>query len=95
MFGMIQIITYLLAFYLIIKRLEILIISLAASGERRGGIILLAIFVLIACIIAACGFVFLQEQHVMSLKKRLEKFPADHYRGHSGGCPGGLINQKR
>lgn len=59
---MLQIITYLLAFYLIVKGLEILQISLASNREKRGGQIVWAIFILVVCTLAAGFFVILQEE---------------------------------
>ncbi|MBS3909572.1 MAG: hypothetical protein KGZ93_08110 [Actinobacteria bacterium] len=67
MAGMLQIITYLLAFYLVVKGLEILQIALASNREKRGGIITFGALVLIACIIAAGGFVSMQDQQAQSL----------------------------
>ena len=40
MAGMLQVITYLLAFYLVVKGCEILQIALASNREKRMGIIL-------------------------------------------------------
>lgn len=69
MAGMLQIITYLLAFYLIIKGFEILQIALASNRESRAGIITLGVLVLVACILAAIGFVYLQDQQAISLSR--------------------------
>lgn len=69
MAGMLQIITYLLAFYLVIKGFEILQIALASNREKRGGIITLGVLVLIACIFAASGFVYLQDEQAQSLSR--------------------------
>jgi hypothetical protein len=55
--AMLQILTYLLAFYLVV---EILQIALALSKENRAGIIALGVLVLIACMVAAGAFVALQ-----------------------------------
>ena len=41
MAGMLQILTYLLAFYLVVKGIEVLQIALASPREKRGGIIVL------------------------------------------------------
>jgi hypothetical protein len=54
MAAMLQLLTYLLAFYLVV---EILQIALALSKENRGGMIALGVLVLIACMIAAGAFV--------------------------------------
>lgn len=69
MAGMLQIITYLLAFYLIVKGLEILQIGLASDREDRRGIIIFGSLVLAACILAAFAFVAMQDQQAMSLSQ--------------------------
>jgi uncharacterized membrane protein HdeD (DUF308 family) len=69
MAGMLQIITYLLAFYLVIKGIEILQIALASSRESRGGIITLGVLVLVACIAASVSFVEMQDQQAASMSK--------------------------
>ena len=66
MAGMIQIITYMLAFYLVIKGCEVLQIALASNREKRAGIILFGGLVLAACIVAAIGFVYMQDMHAIS-----------------------------
>lgn len=67
MAGMLQILTYLLAFYLVIKGVEILQIALASNREKRAGIIALGVLTLAACFFAAAGFVTLQDRQVNSL----------------------------
>ena len=69
MAGMLQIITYLLAFYLVIKGIEILQIALASSRESRGGIITLGVLVLVACIADSVSFVEMQDQQAASMSK--------------------------
>ncbi len=71
MAGMLQVITYLLAFYLVVKGCEVLQIALASNREKRIGIILFGSIVLIACIAAAMGFVSLQDQQATSLNKAM------------------------
>jgi len=61
MVGMIQILTYMFAFYLVVKGMEILQIGLASNREHRGGLILTGIVVLAACFAAAVLFVHLQD----------------------------------
>ena len=65
---MLQIITYLLCFYLVVKGFEFLQIALASNRENRTGIIFFAVVVLIACCTAAGYFAYLQDQqaHFMS-----------------------------
>ncbi len=72
MAGMLQIMTYLLAFYLVIKGIEILQIALASSRDKRGGIIALGALTLIACIIAAFAFVTMQDQQAQSISQSLK-----------------------
>lgn len=69
MAGMLQIITYLLAFYLVIKGIEILQIALASNREEKGGIIALGWVVLISCLFAAVGFVTMQNEQAQSLSR--------------------------
>lgn len=69
MAGMLQVITYLLAFYLVIKGVEILQIALASNRQKRAGIITFGVIVLIACIIFAIGIVMLQDQQAMSMSQ--------------------------
>jgi len=64
---MLQILTYLLAFYLVIKGFEILQIALASSRPDRSGIIVLGVLVLGACIIAAFIFVAMQDHQASSV----------------------------
>ncbi len=76
MVGMLQIITYLLAFYLVIKGIEILQIALASNRERRDGIIALGVLVFIACLIAAGGFVFMQDEQARSMSRSTTGVPS-------------------
>lgn len=67
MVGMLQIITYLLSFYLVIKGVEVLQIALASSREKRGAMIAIGAIVLAACLIAATAFVAMQELQAASV----------------------------
>lgn len=69
MAGMLQIITYLLSFYLIIKGIEVLQIGLASNNENKTGIIIFGSLVLVVCIIAAAFFVNMQDQQAMMMQK--------------------------
>jgi uncharacterized membrane protein len=71
MAGMLQIITYLLAFYLVVKGLEILQIALASNRDNRGGIIALGVLVLVACVVAALAFVVMQDHQAASLSQSM------------------------
>ena len=69
MAGMLQIITYLLSLYLVIKGIEILQIALASNREHRGGIILIGILTLAVCVVAALGFSWMQDQQAKSMSQ--------------------------
>jgi len=73
MAGMLQIITYLLAFYLVVKGFEVLQIALASNRENRGGIITLGVLVLLACMVAASGFVYMQDEQAKSLSRSMNQ----------------------
>jgi hypothetical protein len=70
MAGMLQVITYLLSFYLIVKGVEVLQIALASDREKRRAIITIGVFTLIACIIAAFGFTYLQDIQAQSMSRQ-------------------------
>ena len=72
MIGMLQILTYLLAVYLVVKGVEVLQIALASPRENRGFIIVIGIFTLIGCIIAAVVLVVMQENQAMSIGKSMD-----------------------
>jgi len=69
MAGMLQIITYLLAFYLVVKGIEILQIGLASNRENRTGLIIFGALTLIACFVAGVGFVTMQDKQAQSLSQ--------------------------
>jgi hypothetical protein len=69
MAGMLQIITWILCFYLVLKGVEILQISLASSRENRASMIIWAVVVLAICIVAAGGFIAMQDQQASSLSQ--------------------------
>lgn len=61
MIGMLQILTYLFAFYLVVKGVEVLQIALASSRQNRAGIIILGVLVLGACVVAGIAFCVMQD----------------------------------
>lgn len=69
MAGMLQIITYMLAFYFVLKGIEILQIALSSNREKRGGIVALGVVVLVASIVAGIGFVGLQDKQAQSMSQ--------------------------
>jgi len=71
MAGMLQIITYLLAFYLVIKGIEVLQVGMASGRERRGVLLAVGWITLAACIVAAAFFVFLQDEQATSMSRSM------------------------
>lgn len=69
MVGMLQILTYLLAFYLVIKGVEVLQIAFASNREKRTTIIVLGVIVLAVCIIAGVLFSVMQNNQAKSLSQ--------------------------
>lgn len=75
MVGMLQIITYMLAFYLVVKGCEVLMTALASSREGRGDLIAFGALVLVACLIAAMVFVGWQQDQAASIgSSALDRF---------------------
>jgi hypothetical protein len=60
--GMLQILTYMFAFYLVLKGIEVLQVGLASSRVSRVGPICLGAVTLGACILAAIAFVLMQDR---------------------------------
>lgn len=74
MAGMLQILTYMLAFYMVLKGIEILQIALASNREARGGIITLGVLTLVGCIIAAIAFATFQDEQAASLSRSMSQY---------------------
>jgi hypothetical protein len=73
MAGMVQILTYLLSFYLVVKGVEILQIALASNRAKRGRLILFGSLTLLACVLAAFGFVVMQDHQAMALSNSMNR----------------------
>jgi hypothetical protein len=69
MAGMLQIITYLLAVYLVFKGVEILQIGLASSRPDRTGMIIVGVIALIICTSVAGFLVNAQDEQAQSLSR--------------------------
>jgi hypothetical protein len=82
MAGMLQIITYLLAFYLVMKGVEIFQIGLASSRERRSALIAIGVISIAACVLAGGFFVKMQDDQAMSLQRSTSSFPDPSSYGH-------------
>lgn len=71
MVGMLQVITWLLSFYLVVKGIEVLQIALASNKERKGLINAIGLLTLIACICGALFFVSTQDDMAQSVSSRM------------------------
>lgn len=65
--GMIQILTDLLAVYLVVKGIEVLQIALASNRQQREGMITIGFITLFACIYTAWSFVNWQDEQAKSI----------------------------
>lgn len=69
MAGMIQILTYLLAFYLVVKGVEIFQIAWSSNREKRGPQMILGVVMIIICIAGAGLFVMMQDEQATGLSR--------------------------
>lgn len=76
MAGMLQIITYILCFYLLVKGVEVLQIALASGRDRRTAMLVIGGLTLAACTIAAGAFVSMQDNQAMSLSSSFTPPPS-------------------
>ena len=67
-----------LAFYLVVKGMEILQIALASNREKRDGIIAIGVLMLIVCIVAAGGFVMMRDQQATSVGRTTSAPSPEH-----------------
>jgi NADH:ubiquinone oxidoreductase subunit 6 (subunit J) len=72
MAGMLQILTYLLAVYLVVKGIEVLQIGLASSRTDRTGPVTIGILTLIGCLIAALIFTTWQDSQAHSMNSQFK-----------------------
>jgi hypothetical protein len=61
MVGMLQILTYLAALYLVVKGIEVLQIGLASTPPSRGGVVAIGVATLVLCLSGAVLFVVMQD----------------------------------
>jgi uncharacterized membrane protein HdeD (DUF308 family) len=76
MAGMLQIITYLLAVYLVVKGIEVLQIAYASPREEKRGPIILGVITLGLCVLAAVFFVVMQDAQATSLSTSMPSLPS-------------------
>lgn len=74
MLGILQIMTYLLAFFLVIKGCEVLMISLASEREDRNTLVTFGAFLLGLCIVVAVVIVLLMERQVKEITEITSPF---------------------
>lgn len=67
MVGMLQVITYMMGFYLVLKGVEILQIGRASAREDRTGMVVTGWVTIGICIIAAVAFIRLQDTQAESI----------------------------
>lgn len=67
MAGMLQILTWMLCFYLVVKGVEVLQIGLASNRPNRTALIILGGATLAACALAALTFASMQDLQAASL----------------------------
>lgn len=78
MAGMLQIITYLLGIYLVMKGIEIFQIGLASSREQRSGPIIIGVISIGVCVIAAVTLVHWQDEQAMSMQRAMPPMPSPY-----------------
>ena len=67
MVGMLQIFTYMFAFYMVLKGLEFVHRAMASSLPVKQHLYLFAGITLAACVVAAVGFVGMQEAQALDV----------------------------
>ena len=87
MVGMLQVLTYMFAFYLVLKGVEIFQIGLASSRPDREPLIAVGVAALIACGIAAIVFINMQDKQAESLSSGLSDTRASMESGASSVAP--------
>jgi hypothetical protein len=71
MVGMLQILTDLLALYLVMKGFEILQIGLASGRPDRTGVISFGVLSLLVCIVGAVTFTTMQDNQARSVSSSI------------------------
>lgn len=64
---MLQILTYMFAFYMVLKGLEFVHRAMASNQPKRQPLFVFAGLTLAACIVAAVGFVKMQEEQALDV----------------------------
>jgi len=69
MAGMLQILTYVFCFYLVVKGIEIWQIGFASSAPSRDTAMTIGVVMVIVCLVAAIGFATMQDNQAQSLSR--------------------------
>ena len=72
---MLQILTYLLGMYLVVKGVEVLQIALASNRDNRAGTIVIGLLTLLGCIVGAVTFIDMQDKQAQSIGRNMPSFP--------------------
>jgi uncharacterized membrane protein HdeD (DUF308 family) len=75
---MLQILTYLLCVYLVVKGIEVLQIGLASNRENRSVLIVIGVITLIICILAAIVFAKAQDDQALSVQQSVSSPPSPY-----------------
>jgi hypothetical protein len=69
MAGMLQILTYMIGFYFVIKGLEFFLIAAASPRPNRSGLFIYAGICLAVFVVAAIAFATFQDNQAMSMQR--------------------------
>jgi len=69
---MLQVITYMLSFYMVIKGCEVLQIGMASNRDNRSVMLVFGALILLACFGAAIGFVIMQDNVASSISNVMQ-----------------------
>jgi len=78
MAGMLQILTYLLAVYLVVKGVEVLQIGLASNRDNRTVLIIIGVITLVVCIGAGFSFTAMQDKQAQSMQASMPTMPSSN-----------------
>lgn len=73
--GMLQIITWLLSFYLVMKGVEILQIGLASNRSNRSGLIFIGCLSIAACVAVGAYLTDMQDKQAQSISSKVDSSP--------------------
>ena len=71
MVGMLQILTWMFGFYIVLKGIEIVQISVASARTDRRGMIVWALIVLVICVAASLFFITQQENMAQTISSHM------------------------